>query len=446
MFLLRSFILILICLFLSGCIAELFLLEEVEFIGARTLMTEGLTEVESLGGTARLARMGVTIEDIQFFSRATSEIRAGRLLSAEQVMFNSEIENIKLIRSNSGKPQLILKGATEPFGEILPNEGKIRLFNNSVIEIRQNLYSIKGTNVKLQVSLETTPGNIISILQEGDLVIKLSKTNNWYRIKILKNGSEMTGYVPLESLIPLFMINLDSIYNNANKTPTDILKEEEKNRWNYYWRNVDARQMTGEDALNLLSEVFSNYVPERKSIYDADKWANNVSLFYMPYNENSPILNQNTFEGPDLKVVAFSHSGELLQFIEKIEIGSKVHNPLDWGPKNYGTWVMVKTIDGKEGWIFDKPIGVEYPFGEIQKRCFHGALTIISLSGNPYDVYINDRFITTLAGYKSYRFNTSGESSYTVHVVQKSGFLFYATDKNYEKHVGCGELVVLNIP
>ena len=59
-----------------------------------------------------------------------------------------------------------------------------------------------------------------------------------------------------------------------------------------------------------------------------------------------------------------------------------------------------------------------------------GILKLSSTSDNPYYVYIDGNYQTTIAGHGTYSWKLN-TGSYTVRVLQKSGYLFYPTDETY---------------
>src|SRR5258708_7472675 len=180
---------------LSGCIAELLVIDEVELAAVRGVARAGVAEAEASGAGVRLGRMGVAAEELNAFARATAEIRAGRLVPANEVAFNSQLGKIRLVRQGTENPRLFVRGAAEPFAEVLPHEGRIRLFNGDGIRLHGDIFSVERDVVLLRRNPSLSAGNLVATLHQGDLVIKLAESDGWYQVRIVQGGGELTGFI-----------------------------------------------------------------------------------------------------------------------------------------------------------------------------------------------------------------------------------------------------------
>jgi hypothetical protein len=75
-----------------------------------------------------------------------------------------------------------------------------------------------------------------------------------------------------------------------------------------------------------------------------------------------------------------------------------------------------------------------------------GVLKFVNTSTNPYHVYVNNQLYTDLAGgaTKSTEFALAG--SYTIRVVQISGYIVSPTDKTYTGTLSCGGTLTTTFP
>jgi archaellum component FlaF (FlaF/FlaG flagellin family) len=74
-----------------------------------------------------------------------------------------------------------------------------------------------------------------------------------------------------------------------------------------------------------------------------------------------------------------------------------------------------------------------------------GTLTLTSTSSNPYRIFINGTAEIDLQGNatKSY---ILPEGTYTVRVLQLSGYILYPTDKTYSPSISCGNTTTVKFP
>ena len=75
-----------------------------------------------------------------------------------------------------------------------------------------------------------------------------------------------------------------------------------------------------------------------------------------------------------------------------------------------------------------------------------GTLTFSNISSNPYDVYINGVLqITNMAGGTTQSY-TAAIGSYSIRILQKSGYLISPTDKTYTGTLACGGTLTTTFP
>ena len=429
-----AFLLIAFGLLFSGCIARLFMLGEVEMIAARTMVRGGATEGALAGNMTRMARMGITTERIGVFSRTTAQISNGRLLTAEEVAFNSELGSIRMYRSSSGNPRLYFRGANEPFGEVIPGSGHIRLFDGQLISPRQNFYSVNHGGVHIRSAPNFTRGSIIGQLEEGSVVVKLFREGDWYWIRTVQNGRELTGWVMMGLIVPFFLVDPDE--DEEPISADEALEHEERYRWDYYRSTMESKQIRATEALTLLASLFESDFSDAKHYYNLENWPKQMLKFVRITTTSLPILNKPEFS-KGIEVLGMGLAGEVLQFVEELKVSTKINNPLKWGPKNYGDWYKVKTPSGVSGWIFAKPNELGENLATLEIRCDPSSIKLICESSNPYEVYINGNHFLTIQGNSVEWISGLPKDNYTVKVIQKSGYLFWATEKSFEISLDC---------
>lgn len=76
-----------------------------------------------------------------------------------------------------------------------------------------------------------------------------------------------------------------------------------------------------------------------------------------------------------------------------------------------------------------------------------GALKFINGSTNPYNVYVNGTLaITNMAGGSTMYIYAVTPGSYTLRVIQQSGYVLTPTDKSYTGTVTCGSMLTTTFP
>lgn len=356
---------VILALTTTGCVARLLLLEETHVLAIRRAALTGATETRVAGGLARAARMGITAEEIALMSRSTATIRAGRLIAADEVAFNSVLGRIQLVRRSSGNPRLFLRGASEPFAEVLVRDGRIRLFTNTTIRLHGDIYSVERSAVLVRRTAVISPGNTVTTLRQGDLVVKLAEHNGWYHVRVVQGTTELTGFVQGTMLAPLVMA---AALSDSIRSPQQAIADEERRRWDHYWATVEGRHVTAQDAMDILYTDFGHLHRSRPVSYRANDWPVNVRSFVRVTSGNLPILSTNGFNDPGLRIIGFTNDGELLQYLSFKDEWVKLSRPGDWGPKNYGQWYQVRTLSGATGWLFTKPHGQAHSSGILVTR------------------------------------------------------------------------------
>jgi hypothetical protein len=349
----------------TGCVARLLLLEDAQLLAVRRAAMTGVAETRVAGGLARAARMGITAEEIALMSRSTATIRAGRLVAADEVAFNSALGRIQLVRGSSGNPRLYLRGAAEPFAEVLVKDGRIRLFTNSTFRLHSDIYSVERSVVVVRSTAVRSSGNTVATLRQGDLVVKLAEDNGWYHVQVIQGATELTGFVEAALLAPLVMATAS---RDSSRSPQQTIADEERRRWDHYWATIEGRQVSAQDAMSILYTDFGQRHRGRAVSYRANDWPAGVRSFVRVTSDNLPILSTNSFKDPGLRIVGFTTRGELLQYLSFKHEWVKLDRPGDWGPKNYGEWYQVRTLSGEVGWLFTKPHGQGYSSGRLESR------------------------------------------------------------------------------
>jgi hypothetical protein len=74
-----------------------------------------------------------------------------------------------------------------------------------------------------------------------------------------------------------------------------------------------------------------------------------------------------------------------------------------------------------------------------------GLIKFINNSSNPYDVYVNGVLVHEMGG-NSVESDYHIEGTYTIRVLQVSGYLFTPTDKSYNGNVVCGGTLNVGFP
>jgi len=463
---------VILLLTLNGCIADLLFLEETEVVAGRSLLMDGLVEREigvdgiagreiaaegiaegrAVGSLSKAARMGITTEDINLFSRGTAEIRAGRLISADEVAFNSSLGRIKIVRSSGENPRLFVKGANEPFAEVISEQGKIRLFNNNVITLKSYVYSIESENVNIMFKPSQSFNKTVATLHKGDMVIKLGEEEGWYKVRFINGSEEMLGYINPAILVPVVLYSLGSEdKENKYNSPEAVIAKEEKQRWAYYWESlqnakINVIEMTPQDAMNILFTDFGSLKFRRKISYSVNDWKSNVTRFLKIDYDNIPILTENNFNSKNLSILGFTKSGELLEYVQFKDEYVKLSDPLNWGPENYGEWYYIKTLNGEFGWIFTKPFGQNYSSGKLVKRCDPCTIVIANISNDSYEVIINGNHYCNMKGNATKQLTNLGEGGYEINVLQKDGYFLYPTAKSFKINIECGQTVSCRYP
>ena len=345
---------------------------EIAAEAASGSVVEGLaSEIEGLSDAqlADLSSEGILSEDIANFKNATMEIQEGRLISSEEVAFNRELEKIQLVRNGDGNPLLYIKGYSTPFGEVLPEEGRIKMYAlDKSFSIHNNIFSVEEENVQVIYDPNNSVNNVVAIVHKGDLVVRLSHESGWYKVNILDNGVRLSGYIESAVLLPLIIA--DSALNDSLHTPYQVIKNERKRRHDYYWETMKSSPMTVQDAMAILHSDFGYENSSRKIANNISDWQDGENFLKMDYDD-IPILNETDFNAEDLKIVGFTKSGEILQLIQYGDMSNSpgLRNPLGSSKlDNTGEWAYVKTLEGEYGWILIRPVSQSYSYGSEVKK------------------------------------------------------------------------------
>ncbi len=75
-----------------------------------------------------------------------------------------------------------------------------------------------------------------------------------------------------------------------------------------------------------------------------------------------------------------------------------------------------------------------------------GNIRLNSTSSNPYRIYINGNAILDMQGGAVQYWNYLPVGTYTVRVLQLSGYILYPTDKTYSVNITCGNTTAVTFP
>lgn len=75
-----------------------------------------------------------------------------------------------------------------------------------------------------------------------------------------------------------------------------------------------------------------------------------------------------------------------------------------------------------------------------------GTIKMVSTSTNPYKVYFNGSYVFDIAGGQTIYSFYKPTGSYSIRVLQISGYLIYPTDETYSTTLSCGETVTVTFP
>ncbi len=75
-----------------------------------------------------------------------------------------------------------------------------------------------------------------------------------------------------------------------------------------------------------------------------------------------------------------------------------------------------------------------------------GTIKMVSTSTNPYKVYFNGSYVFDVAGGQTFYSFYKPTGSYSIRVLQISGYLIYPTDETYSTTLSCGETVTVTFP
>lgn len=135
-----------------------------------------------------------------------------------------------------------------------------------------------------------------------------------------------------------------------------------------YGYNGPPVQVATQGAFDILYKKFGRNKNNRTISFNVSDWPSDVSRFIRIDYDNIPLLNQSNLKGDNLKVIGFTKTGELLQFIEYRQEGVKIERPGGWRLRSYGDWYHVKTLNGESSWIFGKPFGLEYAYASVVEK------------------------------------------------------------------------------
>jgi hypothetical protein len=218
---------------LSGCLADLAVIEDV-----------GLEE-------AALAE-----EDAAILETGAMELRAGRLVATDEAALNSQLGKIRLSRIAGENPKLFIEGRARPWGEIIPERGKIRLIDyNKEFSISDKLFRIVDEKIYVRAAASNT-SKIISSLQKDDIIVKLGEIDNWYQVQIIEKNNAPIGFIKASSLlVPL------AIAKGKNKSKENGVNDNNSHERYRSYKGIQLSQSNEYLKMSLISfEVTGNNV------------------------------------------------------------------------------------------------------------------------------------------------------------------------------------------
>lgn len=75
-----------------------------------------------------------------------------------------------------------------------------------------------------------------------------------------------------------------------------------------------------------------------------------------------------------------------------------------------------------------------------------GTMKLVSTSSNPYEVFINNVKVFNMDGGTTQTIENVPTGSYSVRVLQISGYVFSPTDNTYSENVNCGQTTTVTFP
>ena len=155
----------------------------------------------------------------------------------------------------------------------------------------------------------------------------------------------------------------------------------------------DSQDRTAENAMNqIVSALTEEQARELHRAFAIHRtlWGPSARCVTV-LRENMPILEHHDFTSQHLNIVALTRAGEVLEFIEEVQI-IEIPNPLGWQGVNNGTWYHVKLSpisfekyksNHKDGWLFAGS-STNSPFAILDSR----NETAATSSQNPEEAFI----------------------------------------------------------
>ena len=227
---------------LSGCFAELAVMEEI-----------GLDE------------LALTAEDATLLEEGSAAINAGRIVATDEAAFTSQLSKIRLSRIAGENPRLFVEGRAGPLGEVIADEGKIRLFDyNKKFSISDNIFSVEGEKINVRATASTlSDNNIITTLNKGNLVVILAEDEGWYQIKVAQGSKVYFGFIKASLLAPVIHIKNDNKWNsNTISHLIRSYKGRPINQYNEYLQTTLHSFEVIDDKINIVLE-FTNISKKR---------------------------------------------------------------------------------------------------------------------------------------------------------------------------------------
>ncbi|HWB62226.1 MAG TPA: hypothetical protein VG603_01860, partial [Chitinophagales bacterium] len=216
----------------------------------------------------------------------------GRAIISDEPAFLRELEEVEVRGAVEGRPQLYVKNESSAFAEI---EGRkyLRVFKTmKTYPVNNTIFAVEGENLMLRPA-KSFSGNIVSVLNHGDLITELYEDNGWYKVRVAKAGQILEGFIPVNSAsLALLVVGYNDKNKHTNATGTNgnievnykklinngFLKAGDKTRVSVIIANAN-----GEFSVPLSSGI--------ANIYSQNGYLSDFSLFKYEFT-NTPGFNE----------------------------------------------------------------------------------------------------------------------------------------------------------
>lgn len=293
------------------------------------LATFLLTSVLLVGCVARLATLG-PVE-----SAAISRGLLGRGVVASSALSSLSLRTVRVIRVPMSNPRLYVTegGQRRVLGEVL-SARRIRFSNGQVHEVPGQLVVVRGDNARIR----TGPGThyrMVTRVMRDELFISLEEVNGWHRI--INADGTIAGFVAGSLLVSATA--LSSMSSTAVQHRPSEGKISVKGTILQSAHPLDRRSPG--TVRNGERVAVTDYIslPAARITKPTTLTASDESRYFLPLGASVYWLGPKT---EDTLLVALFHEGrQIIGEIPKLSVTRTSDE----------TWFLVKTRDGREGWI-----------------------------------------------------------------------------------------------